>query len=86
MSVQLIDLDWIFDGDNVENLLKILLKEGKISVFKTKAIRSYIELLWKQYQPVIVQNIFYPYCAYMVVQMILTSGFSGSYFEILKMS
>lgn len=85
VSVQLIDLDWIFESDNVENLLKVLLFEGQISVFKTKAIRSYVELLWKQYQPAIVQKIFYPYCVYMIVQMLLTSGFAGSFFKILML-
>ena len=61
------------------------MNHGDSSLFKTKAIKSFINLLWKEFQPVIVQKIYKPYVVYLVTQMVMSSGLAGAYFRILEL-
>jgi hypothetical protein len=83
VSLNAVDFNWIFEGKNCENLLGMLVKNGNKSLFKNKAIKTFINLLWKYYQPEIVRRIFFPYGCYLVVQMLTSSGFAGAYFKII---
>jgi len=66
IAVEAIDINWIFHGDNMKNLI-ILLKREKVSTFfSTKAMRSFIMLVWSKYNPAIIYRIFIPNMCYMV--------------------
>lgn len=41
-----LDYDWVFEGDNCEKLLVLLVKHGKNSLFRTTAVKAFIEYLW----------------------------------------
>jgi hypothetical protein len=59
-------MNWIFDGDNMKNLI-ILLKREKVSTFfSTKGMRSFIMLVWSKYNSAIIYRIFIPNMCYMV--------------------
>lgn len=65
IAVEAIDINWIFHGDNMKNLI-ILLKREKVSTFfSTKAMRSFIMLVWSKYNPAIIYRIFIPNMCYM---------------------
>jgi len=65
IAVEAIDISWIFHGDNMKNLI-ILLKREKVSTFfSTKAMRSFIMLVWSKYNPAIIYRIFIPNMCYM---------------------
>lgn len=81
-----INLEWVFEGNNCEQLVSLLVNRVKKQNLKSRSIRSFILLLWKIYQPRIVERVFYWYCLYLLVQMILSSGFATTYFSILTES
>lgn len=55
VKVSAISFDWVFDGDNCQNLILYLVNHGDSSLFKTKSIKTFILLLWDKFQPVIVK-------------------------------
>lgn len=61
-----------------------LVNHGDSSLFKTKSIKTFILLLWDQFQPAIVNKVFIKYCMYLGTQMSMSSGFAGAYFRILE--
>jgi hypothetical protein len=64
--VEAIDINWVFHGDNMKNLI-ILLKQEKVSpFFSTKAMRSFIMLVWQKYNPAIIYRIFIPNLLYLL--------------------
>lgn len=65
--------------------MSLLVNLCKRKNFKSKSIKCFINLLWKEFQPVIVRNVFHYYCLYLILQMVLSSGFATYYFNILMM-
>jgi len=66
VSVEALDMDWIFLGDNCRVLLRLLATEANNQVLVKKSIRTIVDLLWKYYQPVIIRRIFCPYLIYLI--------------------
>jgi hypothetical protein len=75
--------DWVFQNNNCENLILYLVNHGDSSLFKTRVIKTFINLLWQKFQPIIARRVFSKYCMYLVVQMMMGSGFAGAYFRLL---
>lgn len=85
IGVSIINFEWIFEDNNAEVFLNLLVNMAKKSVFKHKSVKAFINILWKQYQPTIVKRIFYPYCFYLITQMVLSSGLANAYYHILSL-
>lgn len=58
INVQAIDIAWIFHGDNMKKLIFLLKKEKVSMFFETKAIRSFIKMVWTKYKIAIINKIF----------------------------
>lgn len=84
ITISVINFDWIFEGNNCEQFVNLLVDKAKFKVFKQKSVRSFINLLWKNYQPRIVKMIFFPYCVYVAIQLVCTTGIAGYYFSIIE--
>lgn len=82
----MINIDWLFMGKNCEEFLNILVSMGRLSNIKTKSIRCVIDLLWNEYQPRIVEQIFLKYCFYLTLQITLSTGLAAQYYKILELS
>ena len=67
VSIECLDLDWIFDGDNAKILLSVLASEANNSALTKKSIRIFVDLMWGKYQTAIIKFIFVPYMAYLFV-------------------
>ena len=73
VSVEIIDLDWIFKGENFMIFLRILsdLDDGEILL--QKSIRSFVSLLWKDVKNQIYWQSFYPFLRYLILMQVLSS-------------
>lgn len=49
VKINAVSFDWVFDGNNCENLILYLVNHGDSTLFKTKSIKIYIMLLWKEF-------------------------------------
>lgn len=74
MNIEALDFDWVFVGNNAANLLEILAQCDNPAALTKKSLKTFIDLMWKNYQPVIIKRIFFPYCFYLVILSYL-SGF-----------
>ena len=83
VSVEAIDFDWIFLGENAESFLKLLTQQNQGRLFIQNSIRIFIELLWQKYQQAIVMKIFVPYLTYMFLFVYLTSSKAGDYLDYM---
>jgi hypothetical protein len=46
VSVEACEFDWLFEGDNVETLITILVKSANPEVLTTQTIKMFIEYMW----------------------------------------
>lgn len=73
VSVEALDMDWIFLNDNCRVVLRLLATEANNLVLVTKSIKTFVDLMWKYYQPVIIRRIFLPYLIYLFIVVQLCS-------------
>ena len=76
INVEAIDISWVFEGDNMKNLIFLLKQEPVSEFFEMKAIRCFIKMIWNKYKIAIVQKIFVWNILY------LFSFISLAYFEL----
>lgn len=84
VKVEALDMDWIFMGDNCKVLLKLLATEANNQVLVKKSIKTIVDLLWKNYQPVIIKYIFMPYLIYLFSITQLCSRLLGPFLELKR--
>lgn len=49
VTVEALDMDWIFIGDNCRVLLRLLATEANNLVLVKNSIKTVVDLLWKYY-------------------------------------
>tara|TARA_B110000285_G_C14826835_1_gene469087 strand:+ start:39 stop:272 length:234 start_codon:yes stop_codon:yes gene_type:complete len=54
INVEAIDISWVFEGDNMKNLIFLLKQEPVSEFFEMKAIRCFIKMIWNKYKIAIV--------------------------------
>jgi len=82
VSVEACEFDWLFEGDNVETLITILVKTANPEVLTTKTIKMFIKYMWEtHYQKAIIYWIFFPYMIYLVFMTQLCSGTIGTFLD-----
>jgi hypothetical protein len=82
VSVEACEFDWLFEGDNVETLITILVKSANPEVLTTKTIKMFIKYMWEtHYQKAIIYWIFIPYIVYLIFMSKLCSGTIGMFLD-----
>lgn len=71
VTIECLDLDWVFSGDNAKILLSVLASEANNAALTKKSIRIFVDLMWSHYQSAIIKFIFVPYMAYLIVLSML---------------
>ena len=82
VDVMMLDFDWLFekDGDdnsNVQTLIRLLEDTENDSLFATKQISIFTELLWKEYYPAIFNKMFLNFMRYFLSVVIYFTFFLG---------
>jgi hypothetical protein len=83
VSVEAIDFDWIFEGDNAKEFIMLLAYEARSKIYIQKSVRVFIKLIWDLYQSQIVKKIFIPYLIYMMIMMHLSTYWLGKFLDDL---
>ena len=83
ISVEAIDLDWIFMNDNSENLIMLLQNYGKGEIFNSKVLRIFIDIIWTKYQPQLIIWVLIPFIIYLYCFVVLASLKAGPYLDKL---
>ena len=79
VQCEIIDFDWIFEGDNMKNLIKMLNEQENPALYVVKSMNALIDLIWDRYETAIIKRIFYPYLIYMFSFITLGSAVDGGY-------
>ena len=82
VTVEALDMDWIFYEDNAKTLLEILSDSQNEKVLTKKSIRTFINFMWKYYQSAIIRRIFFPYVLYLLFLTILSGLTVRQYCEM----
>lgn len=83
VSIEAIDFDWIFEGDNAREFILLLTYKARSKIYIQKSVRVFVKLIWELYQPQIVKKIFMPYLFYMMIIMYLSVYHLGGFLEHL---
>ena len=67
VMIEAIDFDWIFSFQNTRIMIEVLSEHASPELLVQKSLRVFIQLMWEQYQPAIVYNVFIPYMIYMII-------------------
>ena len=70
VDVKLLDLDWLFEGDNAQKFVWMLSLTSNEGLFKSRQVITVIDLLWEKYQLVIRDKVFVPYSIYFISTVI----------------
>ena len=81
VSVEAIDLDWIFLEDNAKNLILLLQNYGNGDLFNQKVLKIFINLMWEKYQPLIIKRVYIPFIIYLYCFVSLSSVFAAPYLD-----
>ena len=64
--VEAIDINWVFHGNNMKMLIILLRREKVSHFFETKAMRSFIMMIWSRYRSAIIERVFIPNLFYLI--------------------
>ena len=73
LEIEVIDFDWVFEGDNAKNLIHLLGENAKSKLLIQKSFRVFIEYMWNIYQPEIMYKVFVPFVIFMVLTVFVTA-------------
>lgn len=77
-------MDWLFIDQNAKQLLEILAEKSNPSVLVKAQIRIFVDLMWSQYKPNIINYIFLPYIGYLIVLLYMSASIIGPYHRSLE--
>ena len=77
--VQASDMDWLFKDNNARLLLSMLANDANPLILKMKPVKMFIEILWTEYQPLIIRMVFAPYILYLLCIYQLTGSMLGRF-------
>ena len=83
VSIEAVDFDWIFEGDNAKQFIMLLANNARSKIYIQKSVRVFISLIWERYQKEIVKKIFIPYCVNMMIILYLISYQVGELLDSL---
>jgi hypothetical protein len=84
VKVEIIDLDWIFQGQNAKILIKLLADQNNSKIYVQRTINLFVSFMWKFYQKAIIRYIFLPFCFYMFTFLFLCTVQVGEFVSSLK--
>jgi len=79
IQCEAIDFDWMFEGDNMANMIKMLTKQNNPSLYVSKSINVFIDLIWEKYSSSIKRWVFIPYMVYLLAFINLASSVDDGY-------
>jgi hypothetical protein len=69
------EFDWLFEGDNLQNLIIILGDSANPECLTTKGIKILVSYMWSEhYQSAILNWIFFPYMVYLLLMTYICSS------------
>ena len=74
ITVQSLDFDWIFEGDNTFRLIDLLHREANDEVFNQFSIQVFLDLLWEHYFWPIFSHEFLLFVAYLLCFVVLVAS------------
>jgi hypothetical protein len=86
VSVVAHEFDWIFEGDNLQNLIIILNDSANPECLTTVGIKILIQYMWNEhYQMAITNWIFIPYIIYLLLMTFICSSAIRQYLVEVEM-
>lgn len=68
------EFDWMFEENNLQNLLAILNESANPECLTTVGIKVFVKYIWREhYQKAIIYWIFFPYMVYLILMTIICS-------------
>jgi hypothetical protein len=80
------EFDWLFEGDNLQNLITILGDSANPECLTTEGIKILVSYIWSEhYQSAILNWIFFPYMVYLLLMTYICSSAIRLYLDEIKL-
>ena len=68
LNIEALEFNWIFEGNNAADLIRLLAGLKSNTVFTKKSIKMFIDFMWNEYFWIaIVKKVFIPYVIYLIL-------------------